>query len=820
MNIILKNSLKNIFGRPLRTLLVVFSIFVCSLSAMLSFDLADAVRGLLLNMYGAMSVGDIIATPSGFSGKGLPDGFPECRVMEISSFSEYVYKDIEGEYAYVSANGYTIYGIDIDEAVEMGFMEHVDVGDGEILITAKLAKDFGYKEGDILTVHDRAGEEVELKVTGMLPQDNNNMLLAGRVAVVNSNTGVLLACGREDKGVIFVDVVDDSLADEAFRMLSDYYPNDLIFRTSLEEEDEQTLDEFAAFMYLMFAVTFLLVIFVTASICNRIVSERMSFIGTLRSLGMSTAGTGRILLLENVIYALFGSVPAVVVYTVLRNPVFEILFFATDSDGNAIPVDIPPVSVFLMAGVILGAVIVECLIPLKSILKALKTPIRDIIFDNRDTEYKYSKAGLFTGLFFAAGCIVFFFFRKQFFGATGCLVCGVVALALVYPWIFKGITALINKAAVNKGNAWWNLASAEAGTRKSTVSSGVLCVTAAAMSVVVFAIAQSAMNTFGEYDYSCDVIVYCYDNLKSYTFIDKLDSVTDTEAIYNRSIDINLNNDERIIYCDFYAMPDNGFKYYNFFGELPDSLEEGSIIINRQYADRHELAAGDTVTLTYDPEGVVPITKEYKIKAVVDVNSFDSQEGHIILTPKEYKEIFRDTIGYYLIKCDDPEKVCFMIETYAKGIYSNVMTMADYIEETKREQTQLYTIMGVVIAVAVGMTFIGMVSNQLIGFEGRKKECAIMLATSMGRRKLSGILFLEMLMTSVTASSIGTFMGIFLATAIGDATRNSYVSLNVEIDPVKCLIFGVFLIVIFAGTVLFPIKNLRKMKISEQLKYE
>ena len=52
----------------------------------------------------------------------------------------------------------------------------------------------------------------------------------------------------------------------------------------------------------------------------------------------------------------------------------------------------------LVIGVILGAVLIECLIPLKAILKALKTSIRDIIFDNRDTEYKYSKTTLVMGI--------------------------------------------------------------------------------------------------------------------------------------------------------------------------------------------------------------------------------------------------------------------------------------------------------------------------------------------------------------------------------------------------------------------------------------
>ena len=52
----------------------------------------------------------------------------------------------------------------------------------------------------------------------------------------------------------------------------------------------------------------------------------MSYIGTLRSLGMSTSRTGRILLLENVLYAVLGSIPATVLYSFIRVPILNLLF--------------------------------------------------------------------------------------------------------------------------------------------------------------------------------------------------------------------------------------------------------------------------------------------------------------------------------------------------------------------------------------------------------------------------------------------------------------------------------------------------------------
>ena len=824
MNIVLKNSLKNIFGKPLRTLLVIFSIFVCSVCAMLCFDLASSIEKYVTMVFGNITAGDIIALVDDYSVKGLPEGFPEAEVMEINSNHDTIYSDIEGEYAFVSTTDINIYGINTDDAVRMGFLDPMELGDHEAYVTYKLSNEFGYKPGDTIVVHDRAGEEVTLKVTGVIPKNNKNTLFSGYKIVVNLDIAKIISCGRGDVGVLMMNIVDDDRIVEAEEMLKEYYPEGTIVRIALTDDESVAIQQTSSVFYLIFAVAFLLVIFVTASICNRIVSERMPMIGTLRSFGMSSARTARVLLLENVLYALMGSVPAVVVYALIKTPLYNLIFFVADSDGNQVPMEVDPVSWILIVSVIACAVLVECIIPLKAILKAIKTPIRDIIFDNRDTEYKYSKAGLVLGLLLFAGAVVAFFFRNRFTGATICLVCSVIALAFIFPWIYKLIMTGLTNLADKKGNAEWGLALTEAKTRKSTVSSGVLCVTAAAMSMVIFGVAMSALEMYKGYDFLSDVIVYSSGKTKDFEFVDKLDGVTDTEAIYLESTSIKVNDIETTalggLFGDFVAMPDDGFKYYNFFADLPESLEEGSVIVDNHFAEKYEIKPGDTIKIVYDPDGVVPITREYKVQDLVKIKSFDGQTGTFLITKNEFNEIFRDTISYLLVKCEDPEKISKTITTYAVGTYSDTQTFADYKDYVDSDRTRIVAILMTVITVGLGMTFIGMVSNQLIGFDGRKKECAVMLSTSMSRKKLSGILFKEMMITSFIASVTGTLTGLFLCKVIDAAVKNSQLYLPVNPDPVKCLIFCIILILVFTGTVLFPLKHLRKMKLSETLKYE
>lgn len=821
MNLVLKTSLKNIFGKPFRTLLVAFSIFICSMCAMVCFEFATSLKSLLGGSALGLSKADCLLVSNDFSARGLPKGFPESRVLEINTNSEKLYKDIEGEYAYVTSDQLTIYGLEIDAAVDMEFIEPVKLGLKETVITRKFAQKYGYKVGDKLIVHDRADEEVELNIVGISANDGKNYFIKDNSAFVNRETANIISCGRLDTGLVLVDVLDQEKARQAVKDLQDYYSNSIFLNFVYDEALIEEINEYVRFFYLVFAVTFLLVIFVTASIGNRIVGERMPYIGTLRSFGMNNARTARILLLENVLYAVLGCVPAIIVYGIVRVPVLR-AYGGVGKEGASFQTTIPAMSPLVVIGVVLGAMLIECLIPMKAILKALKTSIRDIIFDNRDTAYKFSRSGLVLGILFFVGAIVAGILSKNIYAAIVCLLLSVTSLALLYPWAFKWVTAMVKKIADKKESAKWSLAAVEAISRKSTVGSGVLCVTAAAMSIIVFNAVRSAMNVTVDDDFRCDVIVDSQGKTKDFKFVEKLDGVTDVEFIYVMQETVRFNDqvpeyDESF---PFVAVPEEGFKYYEPIKGLTGKIDDGCIVVDDKTAEKYKIKEGDTVKLTFNPTGVVPIIREYKLVSVLKPDAFKTS-GTVFMSERDYKELFKDSPGYCLIKCEKPDYVARMIKTYAVGSYSEVQTHKEMMAELNKRNAKLNTVLIAIIAIAVGMTFIGMASNQLIGFEGRKKECAVLLSTSMDKKRLSGVLFCEMLITALTASVMGTTVGVILTGIINKLlAKSSTLEIKVEASPIATLLFCVFLIFAFTATVLFPIRNLKKMKIAEQIKYE
>ncbi|MCR5739593.1 MAG: ABC transporter permease [Lachnospiraceae bacterium] len=824
MNIILKTTLKNTFGKPLRSILVIFSIFVCAFAALFCFDLAQTEKGLVGYLFSSMSgEADIMAYSYTAELSALPEGFPESQTLVVRSFGNPVYVDVPDTYYLVTSDTFTIYGVDAELAASMGYIKDVIPGDMEIVLTDRYMNDFGIEVGDTISVYDKAGDPVELTVVGMARDDVKNLLFRGYSGAVNNATADILSCGKTVGGAFMINVLDDTQIDAAEEMLKEKFKSENVQRFALTDDMEDMMNELFGLLFILFAVAFLLVIFITFSICERIVSDRMSYIGTLRSLGMSPRGTAGILLLENVMYALLGSVPGVLLYLAIRGPMMSVLFDVSTATGMVIELEIPSISKALVIGTILGAIAIECLIPLKAVLKALKMSIRDIIFDNRDTEYKFNRSGIITGCIMTIVALIAALIPGGLFSAAICLIAAVMAVAFLFPVILKAVTNGVFSLSERFGKEKMSLASRESISRKSTVGSGVLCATSVTMCVLVYIIATSMNGMLVSDLYDCDVVVTVAETgmPKHFSFVEHLDGVTETEYIYQKLDYIYLEDVEYEKTAQFFGIPEGGYDMFHALYDLPDVIEDGTIYIEKNWAKNNGYSIGDPLTITFHPSGVFPVREVYTVAGFFKVENYEAMKNNFAISESDFISIYHDEPGYLMVRSDDPEKTRDEIKRYAINYCAESKTVQDIVDDFNDDNAQSERVLGVIVAVAVIMTCIGMISNQIIGFEGRKKECAVMISTSMSRKTLSGILFREMLITSLAASTFGVAVSTLLIVVLKRAfemAENIY--LIIDINPGVILKLWVLMTIVFTLTVLFPIRNLKKMKLSEQLKYE
>ena len=184
MRIVLKNSFKNIFGKPFRTLLIVFSIFACCFCGYLSFDIGSTIEDLASELVGKTSTADLMVTSGGMDISDMAEILPEAEILTVSAKNEKFYLKIKNEYNYVTTEEMSILGLDPVQATKLGCTDITNIRDDEILIGSAFAEKTGYKTGDKITVHDLAEDEVELTVAGLIPKSTKNVMLMGSRGVM------------------------------------------------------------------------------------------------------------------------------------------------------------------------------------------------------------------------------------------------------------------------------------------------------------------------------------------------------------------------------------------------------------------------------------------------------------------------------------------------------------------------------------------------------------------------------------------------------------------------------------------------------------
>ena len=493
MKILLKSTFKNIIHKPLRSLLVIGCVSVCALAAMLCFDMSSAVRNALRNMLGSMlGKMDVEAVGNNLEDFNYDDPkIPAFEYAEVYRTKASFYRRVDDEYNYIHCDELFIAGLDMERGKKMEVVpDGLDLKDDECLLTKQFADLYGYGEGDTIEIPDQALNPVEYKVAKVYDFEGKGFI--GEMGAMMTVEGVrkLNVSGHISPQVLLIDILDDGKITDATSYLKDTYPNYSFISLFDMEEIETIMDILTAVFFLLFAICFLMVIFVSVSISERIICERMSVVGTFRSLGISNGTTAFIVLVENTIYALIGAAIGSGLYAMLRSVVFGGI---VTTGETGLTIDFGKVNPMLYLAVFLVSILIECLIPVRELLKAIRTPIRDIIFDNKDTKYNIKLVSVIIGGIFAVTAIVLAFVPKTFATGIIIMVSIVMAVFLLYPIYVKGLCILAGKLFDKWNKPVASMALNQVYTKKSNIGAGRLIVTAGALAIVIFSFSNKVL---------------------------------------------------------------------------------------------------------------------------------------------------------------------------------------------------------------------------------------------------------------------------------------------------------------------------------------
>ena len=186
---------------------------------------------------------------------------------------------------------------------------------------------------------------------------------------------------------------------------------------------------------------------------------------------------------------------------------------------------------------------------------------------------------------------------------------------------------------------------------------------------------------------------------------------------------------------------------------------------------------------------------------------------------------FRDTMGdnvnrvYINLRSpDDLEKVTSEAERLFRG--AEVKTRAQIITDQEEESSNVMKILYSMIVIGCVLAILGTVSNAIIGFEQSRRKYAVLHSVAASRKKLSKLIVLETLISSITAGALALLTGVLLTSLLETALASLDIGVEIIFNVPLILVFIVILQATMLLAAIKPISSLRKMNTAAELKYE
>ncbi len=825
MGLIIKHALKNIVAKPLRLLLLIVCITFASFTALLAVDMRNNIetlmRGYLTDMLGKMDIMVYGGSEDIFDGM---DEVAEIKKLGIGFAGQYEYTRDPSSYEYSFEDYVGVFSVsDMDMAYEMAFLPKAYVlDDTTCVVTRDYADAFQVSVGDTITLDTRDEEKIELSVIEIA--DIRSTLMNSKSVITTNGVINKITCVKNDQyGYWMIDVVDDQMIYPVVDTIR-YNDSKAELEIVAEQMEDPDIEMIYNVFYLLFLISFLLVIFVTVSIAEKIVNERMSVIGTLRSLGVSQQMTAFVLLMENIMYAVIGSIPGILIYSMIKTPVLRSMI---SGPGEGVDVTqyigATPWSAYLL--VVIGAVLVESAYPLYELVKAVKTPIRDIIFDNKDTEFKYHWSRLYIGIVLAVASVVFGLLMKNFLTLALSLTCGTIALAVLIPFMIHFLSKVIGRVVWKASLPVAQLAAENISRNRIIMGTAILSVTSLTLSLLIGGFGEALAKDLKSSKMDYDAVVYINrnDEYHTYRYISNLEGVEEADYVYSTLLVSSFEGDKIRTMTWYSDTP------HNMIEKLPAEgygLKENEIVISSEMAAKLEVAVGSEIKMTLSPDTDFPIERTFILKDTVDSNGsgvFDYTS--VIINSDLYEHYFGKALRSIFIRTADPDGVKERIEKYSETDVLDAKTKAEIMQSNADSAKGLLTLIRLVVCGSAALSLIGIAGNQSLGFITRKREIAMLYSVALPRHKINRLLFLESLFTMGISAGVAAVAAPLLYQVLGhllEVIGEGELNILQEggLGATEILMYLSVIVVVYLLTTLIPVGYLRKMHIAEELKYE
>lgn len=721
---------------------------------------------------------------------------------------------------------YQIYGVNMEQ-----FQEHnpFELKEGEygdwtgykVVMGDAYAKKYDFLVGDTMTLELNGGT-YDFTVVGIAKQEGIYLreLADGGTLFAPKETIEAIFGGKTNQ--VYIKVKNPLKLTDIYEQLTQTFSEYQVYYTI----DDKLIKAETSNYVLPFRIASMAVVFMSMFIIftgfGLITNERISSLGTLRSLGLTRKKLNHILLLESAGIGALGGFAGCVLGLGVLSFIKNTYFKNNGTFSNSAPL-LFGIKEIMIA--VLTAVLITSASAFLSIRKTTKLQIKEIILHRSEQKVTKKSKLWVIGLLFFISCIVIppYLPITLFSMILSCSLATGVLIGLVL--FIPGLVKLLAEAAAKLGLSEEVYLGIRNVKDNKALSSNLKLFSA------MIAIVAYMVSIFNTMSYDLDK-AWKYNNLYEVSVTlresdeDSLERVKAVEGVtdavgYYVNYECELSEDGVFLNM-FYGIEDKSFFDMNVVGGLNevqgalDSLNDGNNIITTNILKaKLGLKLGDVLRIKSQGKEA-----DFTVTGFVETNLGIGHVGYI--SGDNFKK-FIGTTNYD----------CFQVkgnvdQDTLKLNLKREFTKDILLIETKRELEQanadkvdsIFKSINIYTYFAVGVGMLGMLNNIMAGFMQRKRSLALYRCIGMSKKGINKMLLTE----AITIGLLGSLLGL-CASIIMMRTIPQVVGLmwgNVAAQPATTAITVLSISGFFAMLMvsLLPLRHSGKISIMDHMKYE
>ena len=809
MKIILTHIMRNIKEKKGRSLLIIVSLMIASITFILNLTIPNQIiETKMKQAREAIGSSDIMVASF--------DSF-DINDLELSN-EKIKYVGVNDLYLIHKDKTLVIYGTDINKASDINLVNDIDLKDDEIIISKIAADKYNYKVDDTIVL-DLEDIKYKLKIKDIV--DAKGLLSFKTLSgVINNNTYSKITNNKSNKYITYyIDVINDKKIDDVNKYIKEHNKKYMVEKTVDQDKiaDDNYYTQFI--LTIIFVMGTIMIFFVVNTLNKMIVMERMPVIGTFRSIGASKRKMNRLLILENSIYGLIGGILGGIVSLIINRFASSLLL-----GGISINTNMPIPN--LIYG-ILFTIFLEILMSITSIIKASRYSIKEIMFEGKNSKAEFNKREMVISIILITLSIILYLLVSDtnVFSELVSLVMFWIGVAYFIPTMMIILSKLVCLIARKTSNGSLLMAGKNLGYNKLLVSSTRLVVISTSIMLVILNISMAFNKMidnfsvqYSEYNGMIRDITKKY---SEYDFLKNIDNVKIIEYDFMYSDgEITYNDGKKLDAGPMVLGMNKSNPSVEELNYKIKDLKDNECLFDEILLKNNHLKIGDEIEFYFKEQD-----KKLKVKIVGTVNSYyySTQREIVIINENMFKSTITEvpfTIDFSVYNADKVRDTIELMERELKDPDINIWTIDDFCDIQRKNVNSFMSLFYVIVVLALILSFVGIINNEIISFMERTKEFAVLNSICMSKRGLKKMLIIESITSNIVACTFGFIVSIISLKLMNKLVYGIKMYENFKYDYNLGFIVMIVVLFVLLLTVIVPIKKMKKINIVEAIKYE